>query len=72
MNEADTLRMTLSDVAAPAQVQRPVVSMWRKRSAGLGSPVSGAQLPGRRRGDSSTPPGRGWLHADRAGNNRRP
>ncbi|BAS18310.1 hypothetical protein AHiyo8_pI66140 (plasmid) [Arthrobacter sp. Hiyo8] len=34
MNEAEALRMTLSDVAALAQVQRPVVSMWRKRSAG--------------------------------------
>lgn len=33
MKEAEALRMTLSDVAALAQVQRPVVSMWRKRSA---------------------------------------
>ncbi|MGM9470833.1 hypothetical protein ACS5PJ_02370 [Pseudarthrobacter sp. YS3] len=28
-----TLRMTLSDIAALARVQRPVVSMWRKRSS---------------------------------------
>ena len=28
-----TMRMTLSDVASLAQVQRPVVSMWRKRSS---------------------------------------
>ncbi|MGY2746283.1 hypothetical protein [Arthrobacter sp. UYCu723] len=38
MNEAEALRMTLSDVAALAQVQRPVVSMWRKRSAGTVHP----------------------------------
>ncbi|KRE46116.1 hypothetical protein ASG92_11215 [Arthrobacter sp. Soil736] len=30
--------MTLSDVAALAKVQRPVVSMWRKRSAGSAHP----------------------------------
>ena len=38
MNEAEPLRMTLSDVAALAQVQRPVVSMWRKRSAASAHP----------------------------------
>jgi hypothetical protein len=38
MNEAEALRMTLSDVAALAQVQRPVVSMWRKRSAASAHP----------------------------------
>ncbi|MEC5179483.1 hypothetical protein [Arthrobacter sp. CG_A4] len=38
MNEAAALRMTLSDVAALAQVQRPVVSMWRKRSIGSAHP----------------------------------
>ena len=31
---ARTLRMTLSDVASLSRVQRPVVSMWRKRSSG--------------------------------------
>jgi hypothetical protein len=35
---ADALRMTMSDIASLAQVQRPVVSMWRKRSAGSDSP----------------------------------
>jgi hypothetical protein len=38
MNEAAALRMTLSDVAALAKVQRPVVSMWRTRSAGSAHP----------------------------------
>ncbi|MDQ0869167.1 hypothetical protein QFZ70_001640 [Arthrobacter sp. V1I9] len=38
MNEAEALRMTLSDVAALAQVKRPVVSMWRKRNAGTAHP----------------------------------
>ncbi|MGY3379449.1 hypothetical protein ACVWYS_001406 [Arthrobacter sp. TE12231] len=38
MNEAEALCMTLSDVAALAQVQRPVVSMWRKRSAATSHP----------------------------------
>lgn len=35
---AAALRLTLSDVASLAKVQRPVVSMWRKRSAGTGIP----------------------------------
>lgn len=38
MNEAEALRMSLSDVAALTQVQRPVVSMWRKRSAASAHP----------------------------------
>ena len=38
MSEAEALRMTLSDVAALAQVQRPVVSMWRKRCAASARP----------------------------------
>jgi len=38
MTEAPHLHMALSDVAALAQVQRPVVSMWRKRSAGTANP----------------------------------
>lgn len=38
MNEAEALRMNLSDVAALAKVQRPVVSMWRKRSAASAHP----------------------------------
>ncbi|MDR7166125.1 hypothetical protein J2X12_004179 [Pseudarthrobacter oxydans] len=41
MNEAEALRMTLSDVAALAQVQRPVVSMWRKRTTGSAQPFPG-------------------------------
>ncbi|BCW56986.1 hypothetical protein [Arthrobacter sp. StoSoilB20] len=38
MNEIEAMRMTLTDVAALAKVQRPVVSMWRKRSAGSAHP----------------------------------
>ncbi|MHC6221184.1 helix-turn-helix transcriptional regulator [Arthrobacter sp. MMS24-S77] len=38
MNESAALLMNLSDVASLAQVQRPVVSMWRKRSAGSALP----------------------------------
>jgi len=38
MNQTETMHMTLSDVAALAQVQRPVVSMWRKRSTGSAHP----------------------------------
>ncbi|SEJ49691.1 hypothetical protein SAMN04487917_106195 [Arthrobacter sp. yr096] len=34
MSQTEAMLMTLSDVAALAQVQRPVVSMWRKRSSG--------------------------------------
>jgi hypothetical protein len=45
---SDALRMTLSDVAALAQVQRPVVSMWRKRSSGgsLPFPPAAVQMNG--------------------------
>ena len=38
----DALRMTLADVASLAQVQRPVVSVWRKRSSGGPLPFPGA------------------------------
>lgn len=43
-----SLRMTLSDVAALAKVERPVVSMWRKRSSGgqLPFPVASGQENG--------------------------
>lgn len=39
---AGTLHMTLSDVALLARVQRPVVSMWRKRSSGSVLPFPAA------------------------------
>jgi hypothetical protein len=69
MNEAAALRMTLSDVAALAQVQRPVVSMWRKRSAGSAHPFPGpAALEGGRElfdADQVV----GWLEATGRGKN---
>lgn len=68
MSEA-ALWMTLSDVAALAQVQRPVVSMWRKRSAGSAHPFPApAALDGGRElfdADSIA----GWLAATGRGNN---
>jgi hypothetical protein len=41
---APRLLLTLPDVAALARVQRPVVSMWRTRSAGTGSPFPEPRL----------------------------
>lgn len=69
MNEAEALRMTLSDVAALAQVQRPVVSMWRKRSAGSAHPFPEptAQEGGRELFDANQVAG--WLAATGRGNN---
>ncbi|WP_160669275.1 hypothetical protein [Pseudarthrobacter sp. ATCC 49987] len=69
MNEADALRMTLSDVAALAQVQRPVVSMWRKRSAGSVRPFPepAALEGGRDLFDADQVAG--WLAATGRGNN---
>ncbi|RNL51398.1 hypothetical protein [Arthrobacter oryzae] len=69
MNEAAALRMTLSDVAALAQVQRPVVSMWRKRSAGSAHPFPGpaALEGGRELFDADQVAG--WLEATGRGNN---
>lgn len=69
MTEAEALRMTLTDVAALAQVQRPVVSMWRKRSAGSAHPFpEPAALEGGRElfdGDQVA----SWLDATGRGNN---
>ncbi|WP_211882586.1 hypothetical protein [Pseudarthrobacter albicanus] len=69
MNEAAALRMTLSDVAALAQVQRPVVSMWRKRSAGSPHPFPepAALDGGRELFDADQVAG--WLDATGRGNN---
>ncbi|MCB5290797.1 hypothetical protein [Arthrobacter sp. SO3] len=69
MNEAVTLRMTLSDVAALAQVQRPVVSMWRKRSTGSAHPFPepAALEGGRELFDADQVAG--WLEATGRGNN---
>jgi hypothetical protein len=69
MNEAASLRMSLSDVAALAQVQRPVVSMWRKRSAGSAQPFPepAALEGGRELFDADQVAG--WLHATGRGNN---
>ncbi|AOT05739.1 hypothetical protein [Arthrobacter sp. U41] len=69
MNEAEALHMTLSDVAALGQVQRPVVSMWRKRSAGSARPFPepAAQEGGRELFDADQVAG--WLAATGRGNN---
>ncbi|WP_427007327.1 hypothetical protein [Pseudarthrobacter sp. H2] len=69
MTEAAALRMTLSDVAALAQVQRPVVSMWRKRSAGSAHPFPepAALEGGRELFDADQVAG--WLEATGRGNN---
>lgn len=63
------LRMTLSDVASLSQVQRPVVSMWRKRNSGGPLPfpspaetVNGVELFD---ADEVT----AWLQATGRGNN---
>ena len=67
--EAEALRMTLSDVAALAQVQRPVVSMWRKRSAGSAHPFPepAAREAGRELFDAEQVGA--WLEATGRGNN---
>lgn len=69
MNEAEALRMTLTDVAALAQVQRPVVSMWRKRSTGSVQPFPGpvAFEGGRELFDADQVAA--WLAATGRGNN---
>ncbi|WP_426978238.1 hypothetical protein ACQCSU_03155 [Pseudarthrobacter sp. O4] len=69
MNETEALRMTLSDVAALAQVQRPVVSMWRQRSAGSAHPFPepAAIEGGRELFDADHIAA--WLAATRRGNN---
>ncbi|MCO4261940.1 hypothetical protein NG697_03160 [Pseudarthrobacter sp. MDT3-26] len=61
--------MTLSDVASLAQVQRPVVSMWRKRSSGgpLPFPASTAQANGVELFDADHITA--WLQATGRGNN---
>ena len=65
----ETLRMTLADVASLAQVQRPVVSMWRKRSSGgpLPFPASTAQANGVELFDADDVTA--WLQATGRGNN---
>lgn len=70
MKEAEALRMSLSDVAALAQVQRPVVSMWRKRSAESVHPFpEPAALEGGRELFDADEVAR-WLAATGRGNNR--
>ncbi|WP_346926016.1 hypothetical protein [uncultured Arthrobacter sp.] len=69
MTEAEALRMTLSDVASLAQVQRPVVSMWRKRSAASAHPFPApAALAGGRELFDADQVG-AWLEATGRGNN---
>lgn len=66
---AGTLHMTLSDVALLARVQRPVVSMWRKRSSGsvLPFPAAAAMDKGVELFDARDVTD--WLHATGRGNN---
>ncbi|WP_224026221.1 hypothetical protein [Arthrobacter sp. NicSoilC5] len=63
------LRMSLSDIAALAQVQRPVVSMWRKRSSSTALPFPAAKghLNGVELFDAVEVTA--WLHATGRGNN---
>ena len=63
------LRMTLSDVAALAKVQRPVVSMWRKRSSGgpLPFPAAAERVNGIEMFDAGHVTA--WLQATGRGNN---
>lgn len=70
MNQTDSaLRMTLSDIASLAQVQRPVVSMWRKRSSGGAAPFPSAVsvLNGVEQFDADDVTA--WLRATGRGNN---
>lgn len=63
------LRMSLSDVAALAQVQRPVVSTWRRRSSGgpLPFPAAAATANGVELFDADEVTA--WLQATGRGNN---
>ena len=69
MNEAADLRMTLSDVAALAKVQRPVVSMWRKRSARSAHPFPEPTALDGRRELFDADQVAAWLEATGRGNN---
>lgn len=69
MSEATALRMSLSDVAALAQVQRPVVSMWRKRSAGAPHPFPRAVAVEAGREVFDADEIAAWLAATGRGNN---
>ncbi|CAM3307440.1 hypothetical protein PSET11_03246 [Arthrobacter ulcerisalmonis] len=70
METTETLRMTLSDVALLAQVQRPVVSMWRKRSSGgpLPFPPAAERVNGIEMFDAGRVTA--WLQATGRGNNQ--
>jgi len=63
------MRMTLSDVASLSQVQRPVVSMWRKRSSGgpLPFPSPAERVNGVELFDADQVTA--WLQATGRGNN---
>ncbi|OFI39469.1 hypothetical protein BIU82_14185 [Arthrobacter sp. SW1] len=63
------LRMTLSDVAALAKVQRPVVSMWRSRSLGTATPFPAPVSSERGRDLFSAAEIVTWLQATGRGNN---
>ncbi|MDQ6752029.1 MAG: hypothetical protein M3017_01115, partial [Actinomycetota bacterium] len=69
MESLSGLEMTLSDVAALARVQRPVVSMWRSRSAGSALPFPGPVTTDRGRDVFSASEIATWLEATGRGNN---
>lgn len=66
---ADTLLMTLTDVAGLARVQRPVVSMWRKRSEGTTHPFPGPVTTDAGRELFDAQQVGAWLTATGRGNN---
>lgn len=69
MAQQSTLLMTMSDVAALARVQRPVVSVWRTRAAGAAHPFPAPV--DERRGQSLFDAGQvgQWLVDTQRGNN---
>ncbi|WP_262364388.1 hypothetical protein [Arthrobacter echini] len=63
------LRMTLTDIAALAHVQRPVVSLWRTRSAGSGHPFPDPVVVDNGRPHFDADEVAAWLAATGRGNN---
>lgn len=66
---AHALQITLSDIAALARVQRPVVSMWRKRSQNTDTPFPDAVAHHGQQELFDAAAITGWLAATGRGNN---
>lgn len=66
---ARTLQITLSDIAALSRVQRPVVSMWRKRSQNTDTPFPEAVAHHGQQELFNAADITGWLAATGRGNN---